>query len=360
MGWKAGETVMYFGSDNISGASPRLLEAVVAASHGVQGSYGNDSYCQRAAQKIRDVFEHPDAAVFFVATGTAANTLALAALTPPYGAILCHKEAHINTDECGAPEFITGGAKLIPLEGEGGKVTPDILSRTLAGLPKNRPHNAVPRVVSLSQSTELGRVYTAPELKAVADVAKAAGLAVHLDGARFANALAGRAVTPAEMTWKAGVDVLCLSATKNGALGSEAVIFFNPRQGEAFPYLSKHSGHLVSKQRWMGAQMLAWLDEDHWLDLASAANARATELGTELASLPDVRVLWMPEANEVFALLPPALHDRMLDAGATCAPWACHCRPDGLAGDPRRCVRFVTSFSTTTDDIRALMRVARG
>ncbi len=351
---------MYFGSDNGSGASPRVLDAVVAASSGMQASYGNDVYHQRATQRIREVFEHDTAVVHFVVTGTAANVLALSALTPPYGAILCHQESHINTDECGAPEFITGGAKLVAMPGEGGKLDPDTVTATLHSLPHHPPHNAPPRVLSLTQSTELGRVYTAAEVSALCAVAKTNGLRVHMDGARFANAVVGTGDSPAALTWQAGVDVLCLSATKNGALGVEAVIFFHPEDAEDFTYRIKHAGHLVSKQRWMGAQMLAWLEDGHWLDLARIANDRARELAHGLATLPDVQVLWSPQANEVFALMPPDLHDHLQRAGAVCYPWTCQNMPEGTTPNGRRCVRFVTSFCTAAEDVAQLMAAARG
>lgn len=349
---------MYFGSDNGSGASPRVLDAIVAAAMDMQASYGRDAYHQRATEKIRAVFEHTTAEVHFVSTGTAANVLALSALTPPYGAILCHEESHINTDECGAPEFLTGGAKLIAMPGEGGKLDPVTLTATLQNLPNHPPHNAPPKVLSLTQSTELGRVYTAEEVAALCAVAKGHGLRVHMDGARFANAVIGSGDSPAALTWQAGVDVLCLSATKNGALGVEAVIFFHPHDAIDFSYRVKHAGHLVSKQRWMGAQMLAWFENDHWLDLARTANARAAELADRLATLPNVQVLWTPQANEVFALMPPNLHDRLQQAGAVCYAWTCRNLPEGVPLNGRRCVRFVTSFCTTTDDISALMACA--
>jgi len=351
---------MYFGSDNSAGAAPQLLEALVKANEGNAPSYGADEWCARASARLAEVFEHP-VAVFYVTTGTAANALALAALTPPYGAVLCHQEAHINVDECAAPEFFTGGAKLLPIAGEGAKITLPALQDALANLPRHVPHNCPLKLLSLTQATECGLVYTPSEVAALAATAKNHGMRVHMDGARFANAIAHLGCTPAELTWKAGVDVLCLGATKDGALGVEAVIFFDAQQAENFQYLVKRSGQLVSKSRWLGAQMEAWLQNGLWLDLARAANQKASELADVLLDVPGVHVVWRPEANSVFAVLSAEVHARLQAAGAVYYDWPRYSLPAGqhIKSDDVY-VRFVTSFRTSSSNIESLRKAAIG
>lgn len=350
---------MYFGSDNSSGASQRLMDALIQANSGNQSSYGNDDYCVRARTKIAEIFNH-EVAVFFVTTGTAANALALSAYTPPYGAILCHQDAHINVDECGAPEFFTGGAKLIGLPGDGGKITLDILTGALATLPADRPHNCPAKILSLTQSTESGLVYQPDQIAALTAIARTHGLSVHMDGARFSNAVAHLACDPADITWRAGVDVLCMGATKDGALGAEAIIFFNPDHARDFDFRIKRAGQLVSKSRWMGAQMNAWLDDDHWLDLARHANDMAGKLATEFSQVSGVRLVWQPEANEVFAVLSKDVHERLQKAGAKYYEWPLQSLPARVIMDKDDVfARFVTSFRTDSNDIKALIAAAQ-
>lgn len=250
---------MNFGSDNQSGVSPAVLQGIVEASGGVAGSYANDHWTQAANAKLSDLFGKPVQA-FFVATGTASNCLALSALVQPWHLILCHAQAHIAVDELSAPELFTGGARLVLMSDDGNKLTAQLLSDTLQKLPADRPHNQIPGALSIAQCTESGLVYGIEELRALTDVAHAAGLRVHMDGARFSNALATLKCSPADITWKAGVDVLCLGASKNGALALEAVIFFDDTLAKDFDLRRKRSGHLVSKGRLFGAQMCAWLE----------------------------------------------------------------------------------------------------
>ncbi|MFT4095776.1 MAG: beta-eliminating lyase-related protein [Rhodoblastus sp.] len=354
------ELPLDFTSDNSSGAHPAILEAIGAANSGPAAAYGGDEWTRRAERALADVFEH-ELSVFLVATGTAANALALSAVTDPWGAILCHEFAHIAADECGAPEFFAAGAKLVGLPGAAGKLTPADLGDALAIMPRGVAKQVQPQALSLSQATECGALYTAAEIAALADMARGAGMAVHMDGARFANALVSSGLTPAEMSWKAGVDVLSFGATKNGALACEAVIFFDPARAENFAYRRKRGGHTLSKGRLLGAQMEAYLAGGLWLDLARQANDRAAELERGLSALPGVRLPWKREINEVFAIVPTPMHARMIAAGARYHTWTPRAlAPDERPGADETFVRLIPSFATPPAAVDALLAAARG
>ena len=349
---------MIFGSDNMVGASDRVLDALVEANATAAPSYGADPWTIEAEGLLAETFEH-DLAAFFVATGTAANSLALSAITQPWSAVLCHRHAHIMVDESSAPEFFTGGARLIPVMGVDGKITPEALGRTLDRLPADAPHNVRPSAVSLSQASECGLVYSPDEIAALTDIAKSHGAAVHMDGARFANAVARLGCSPAELTWKAGVDVLCLGASKNGALAAEAVVFFDRKHAVDFSSRRKRGGHLVAKGRLFGAQFVAWLQDGHWLDLARSANLAADQLSAGLARHSGVRVVWPTEANEVFAILPRALGEKLRAAGGVFYEW----NPDSLPeneslGKEEVFLRFVTSFLTSPREVSDFLEAA--
>ncbi len=337
---------MNFASDNVTGACPAVLDALVQANAGPAMPYGEDPWTARVQARLRALFDKPDLLAFPVATGTAANALALSCLTPPYGAVYCHREAHINVDECGAPELFTGGAKLVPLEGEGAKITPEALAAAAGG--HGVVHHVQPAAVSLTQATEAGRVYTAEEVAALADTARAKRLRVHMDGARFANALAALEVAPAEVTWKAGVDVLSFGATKNGCLAAEAVVFFDPGLAESFRFHRKRSGHLFSKGRVISAQLEAYLEDDLWLANARHANAMARRLGEGLAALPGCRLLQPVEANEVFTLLPEPVVAALQAAGAVFI--------DGHFGPGVQ--RFVCAWNSRAEEVEAVLAAA--
>ena len=348
-------------SDNVMGASRVVLEALIAANEGAEAAYGSDSYTQKAEAELARIFEH-EVSVFLVATGTAANALALAALSPPWGAIFCHAESHVIDDECGAPEMFTDGAKLVGLPGIHGKILPHDLVDAIARYPKGVVKASQPAALSISQVTEAGTVYSLKEIATLTKVAKAHGLGVHLDGARFANALVALNCTPAEMTWKAGVDVVSFGATKNGALSCEAVIFFDKAKAENFQFRRKRSGHTVSKGRLLGAQMAAYLDKDHWLHNARHANAMAKLLSEGLQALNDVRVPWPSDANEVFAILPKPVHRALAEAGIKAAPWfeKSISLPHGeRVKEGEVFWRFVTSFATREEDIERVIEIAR-
>ncbi|RFB78544.1 threonine aldolase family protein [Methylovirgula sp. 4M-Z18] len=346
---------MDFASDNAAGASRKILDALIEANSGTAAAYGADSYTKRAEDLLKDIFAR-DVKVFLVSTGTAANALALSALTPPWGTVFCHEDGHIFTDECGAPELFTGGAKLAAIGGADGKITPEALEAAIAHHPRGFAHVTQPAALSLSQATECGTIYNVAEVQALTAVARAHGLRVHMDGARFANALMTLGCSPADITWKAGVDVLCFGATKNGALACEAVIFFDPALADAFLFRRKRAGHTLSKGRYLGAQMAAYLADDHWLHLATKANAAAKRLAEGLEAA-GIGLVWPRQANEVFAQLPAPVHAALQAAGAIYHPWTARCLtppPQGQAA-----VRLVTSFATSLAEIDRFLAVVR-
>lgn len=332
-----------FCSDNVTGACPEVMEAVLKANEISTMAYGNDEYTTRLSARLAEVFEH-DVTVFPVTTGTAANALALAAISPRHGAVYCHHKAHINVDECGAPEFYTGGAKLVLIDGKDAKFCPQTLEEAIVGA--GDVHHVQPASVSITQATELGTVYALDELASIAQVARRNELPVHMDGARLANALAHLGCDPAEATWKAGVDVLSLGGTKNGCLAAEAIVFFTPRWADALGYYRKRGGHLVSKMRFVSAQLCAYLEDELWLRNARRANAAATRLGCGLEQTPGCRLVSPVQANEVFAVLPERAAESLRGAGYSFSDWE-------SAGPGA--VRFVTAFSTTSQAIDALL-----
>lgn len=338
---------MNFLSDTTAPAHPALIEAIAAANTGFAPSYGADAISARVEARLKEIFE-TELKCLFAVSGTASNSLALSVLCPNHGAILCHDEAHIHRDERGAPEFFTGGGKLIPLTGDHAKISLPALDRALAEIPEGFVHTSPVRVLSLSNLTESGTAYTPADVAERAGRLKDRPAFVHMDGARFANALVSLGCSPAELTWKAGVDALCFGATKNGALGAEAVILF-PSVMDRYDELQarqKRAGHMAPKMRFMAAQFEAWLAGDLWLDLARTANGHAARLAAGLAALPGVEVLHPVNGNEVFARLPDALAAKLRAAGAGFYAW-----PDGSA-------RFVTSWCSDEDEISALLRAA--
>lgn len=343
---------MNFASDNHYGATPQILAALNAVGASTAPAYGADPITARVTRRLGEIFER-DVAAFPVINGTTANSLALATLTPPHGAILCHAEAHIAVDECGAPEFFTHGAKLAPIEGEDAKLTPDAILRALKHFQKGFVHHPQPTAISLTQATELGTVYTPDEIKAIAEVARAHGLKVHMDGARFANALIGLGCTAAAMTWKSGVDALSFGATKNGALAAEAVIFFDPKDAADFEFRRKKSGHLISKMRFVSAQLEAYLEADHWLANARRANGLAQRLAQGLARVPAVDIAHPVSANAVFARMPKALAQKLRAAGAVFYDW-------GVPQDGAVLTRLMLSFATPEADVERFVEIALG
>jgi len=343
---------MNFASDNTAGIDPAILDAIGAANRGYARGYGNDDWTQAVGRRLSEVFER-EVAVFLVPTGTAANALALAQVTPPWGVVFCHAHSHIATDECGAPEFLGGGLKLVGLPGDGAKIAPETLQRALAGYGGHSPHQMVASALSITQASEAGTIYRTDEIAALAELAHARSLAVHMDGARFANALVRLNATPAQMTWRSGVDVLSLGATKGGALAAEAVVFFDPVRADFFGERRKRAGHLLSKHRFIAAQFSAYLADDRWLTLARHANAMADRLAEKLAAV-GLKPVWPVEANLVFIAIPRALDLRLKAAGAT---YYVRSSEGFDIGTDRVLVRLVTSFMTVDEDIEQFARL---
>lgn len=338
---------MFFASDNGSGAAPEVLAAVTRANAGYARSYGADALMDQVRAQVRRLFEAPEAEVFLVATGTAANALSIALCAPPWSAVLMHEDAHAMQDECGAPEFYTGGAKLVGVPGAHGRITPQTLAPVLARVGSGGVHGVQKGMLSLTNVTEAGTVYTPAEIAALAGMARDAGMPVHLDGARFANALVATGATPAQMTWAAGVDVLSLGGTKNGCLGVEAVVLFDPAKAWEFQLRRKRAGHLFSKHRFLSAQMAAYLEDGVWLRLAAQANAMGARLVQGLARVPGASLQHPAPANMLFPALPPGTNDRAAARGAVYYPMPA---PDGMEG-----ARFVASWSTKAEDVDALV-----
>lgn len=339
---------MNFCSDNVTGASPEIVDAIMRANEGAAMPYGDDPVTDRLRQRFNEVFE-TEVTVFPVATGTAANALSLAVLTPSHGAVLCHEESHAWEDECGAPEFYSG-AKLVPLGGDHSKLDPTILETALGHFQIGFEHHVQPATVTLSQATESGTIYDVDEIKAISGLCRERGLKLHMDGARFANALETLGCSPAEATWGAGIDVLSFGATKNGAIAAEAVIFFDASDAADFGYRRKRGGHLVSKMRFLSAQLEAYLSDDLWRRNAKHANAMAARLAVELTTLPGAHLLHPVQANELFVTLAEGVREGLLADGFKFYPWA--------AGGPD-CIRLVTAFNTSEQDITALIEATR-
>ena len=347
---------MFFASDNGGPAHPRILQAVADANQGYRSGYGADAEMDRVRALIRDVFEAPEAAVYLVPTGTVANVLSLATLCKPWDTIFCSRLAHIQEDECNAPEFYTGGAKLA-LVGEADKMTPEELRAAI--LEKGGSvHNPQRGPLSITQVTELGHVYSLAEIEALCGVAKEFGMPVHLDGARFANALVTLNCSPAEMTWKAGVDAVSFGGTKNGCLGVEAVIFFDPKHAWEFELRRKRAGHLFSKHRYLSAQMLGYLTDDLWLKTARQANDNYARVAAGMRDLPGVEFIAEPQANMIFAKLPRATHQRLFDAGAYY--YIMEGTLEGDDPDEPLLARYVCDWSIGADGVDQFLAAARG
>lgn len=335
-----------FSSDNAVGAAVEVLQAMVDAGHGPQSPYGEDIYSKQVEQHLSVIFECP-VSVFLVPTGTAANALGLSVLTPPWGAVLCHPDSHINNDECGAPEFFTNGAKLISVAGDNGKMC----AHNLAQRATNKVgdvHSVQASVVSISQSTEVGSLYSLKEIQAIGDVCQDHGLGLHMDGARFANALVAMDCSAADMTWKAGVDVLSFGATKNGVLAAEAIVLFDQSLAQEMAFRRKRAGHLLSKMRLMAAQMGAYLNHDLWLNNARQANQMCARLARGLGAIEGIEIQGQVQSNILFCVMPRPIIDGLLAQGF-------HFYSDRWG---QNVVRLVTSYSTQEGDVDHLVAAA--
>jgi len=329
-----------FASDNYAGICPEAWQAMEAANRGYACSYGDDPWTEKACWLLRDLFE-TDCEVFFVFNGTAANSLALASLCHSYNSIICHETSHVETDECGASEFFSNGTKILLVPGEHGKVDLEAVEHTV----KRRVdiHYPKPKALSVTQATELGTLYTVEELQAVGELAQRLDLKVHMDGARFANAVAALGTAPAELTWKAGVDVLCFGGTKNGMAVGEAIIFFNRDLAREFDYRCKQAGQLASKMRFLAAPWIGMLESGAWLTRAANANACAARLEARLREIPGVEIRFPRQANSVFADFSPEVASALRERG-----WHFYSFI-GSGG-----ARFMCSWETTEEDVDLL------
>ncbi len=335
-----------FSSDNTAGAAAQVMQAMLEAATGPQPPYGMDEYSQRVEQKLATLFEC-ELSVFLVPTGTAANALGLSVLTPPWGAVLCHPDSHVNNDECGAPEFFTNGAKLISVEGENSKICSQNLAK-IAAKKAGDVHSVQASVVSISQSTEVGSLYSLEEIQAIGNVCQDHGLRLHMDGARFANALVAMECSAADMTWKAGVDVLSFGATKNGVLAAEAIVLFDQSLAQEMAFRRKRAGHLLSKMRLLAAQMDAYLSHDLWLNNARQANQMCERLDHGLEAIVEIEIQGQTQSNILFCKMPRSVIDGLLAQGF-------HFYSDRW---DKNVVRLVTSFTTQSADVDHFVAVA--
>ena len=345
---------MNFCSDNVTGVAPEILDALARANRGAAMPYGADDLTAAVERRFAEIFER-DVAVFLLATGSSANALALSCLTPPFGAIYCHPLAHVAVDECGAPEFYTGGAKVVGVAGAHGKLRSADLDQVLAASGRGVVHHVQAAAVSLSQASEAGTIYRPGEIGAIAEVARRHRVGLHMDGARFANALVAQNVSPADLTWRAGVDALSFGASKNGAMAAEALVFFDKSLAAELPYRRKRAGHLFSKMRFLAAQFDAYLTDDLWLRHARHANAEARRLADGLVRLPGASLLHPVEANEIFIALPEPVILGLEQAGFQFYRW--------IEEGPG-VLRLVTAFNTdpahVTEFLKTAGRLARG
>ncbi len=345
---------MNFASDNWAGATPEVMAALERVNAGAAPAYGSDPSTAAVTAQFSELFER-DVEVWFTATGTASNSIGLAGLSRPGGLVLCSDEAHIQVDEWGATEFQSGGMKLVPMRETDGKIAPETLLETLTRYPEGGRFG-VPVALSLTNATELGTVYCADEMRALTAPARAAGLAVHLDGARFGNAVARLGVSPAEITWRAGVDFMSFGGTKNGCWAAEAIVVFAPEKLSDLAARRQRAGQTFSKSRFVAAQFEAYLGDGNWLKWAGHANAMADRLRAGIAASPTARLGWDSQANEVFAVMTLAAIERVRGAGGSLYEW-----PSESAAAERRpgpgedLVRLVTSWATREDEVERFL-----
>jgi threonine aldolase len=343
---------MRFASDNWAGVPPRIAEALMAHSGGQASAYGTSDLDRKIEATFNEIFEC-EVGVFFVGTGTAANSLALAACGKAGGVALCHDEAHVAEDEGGAPQFLSSGNRLRRMPGRFGKIDPEGLEPAFEKFRLRGVHHGRPVAVTISQATEIGTVYSVDEIAQIAKISHGEGLPVHMDGARFANALVTLGVSPAEMTWKAGVDIVSFGGTKNGCWCAEALLCFKPELVEDFAYLRKRTGHLFSKSRFIAAQFEAYFRDGLWLDLARHANSMAQELAGVVENSANSRLAWPVQANQVYAVMNRERAAAMLEAGAAFHEWPRPAAHRDVTEKGEGLYRLVTNFSTESAEIEA-------
>ncbi|OJF96642.1 threonine aldolase family protein [Pararhizobium antarcticum] len=341
---------MIFSSDNWAGAHPLIAESLVKAASGYASAYGTSDLDKAVEKKLSEVFER-EVAVFFVGTGTAANSLAIASANRPGGHTFCHTHAHVNADECGAPEFFAHGSRLAPVDGLLGRMDPEHLKTAIRRTQSGGVHGGQPMAITLTQATEAGTVYSLDEIQAISAIARSNDLPLHMDGARFANALVTLGATPAEMTWMSGIDLLSFGGTKNGCWCAEALILFDTAKAREMSYLRKRSAQLFSKSRFIAAQFDAYLQDELWLDLARHANAMAAKLAEGIARSNSARLAWPSGSNELFVILNAETAKTLQDKGAVFYDWPAPQEVAATMDSDEGLYRLVTSFATTQDDV---------
>ena len=346
--------ILNFASDNWAGAHPAISQRLLSVAAGFSAPYGESEFDRQIERRFNELFER-EVAVYFVGTGTAANALALAAVNRPGGVSFCHREAHMLEDECGAPEFFTHGARLAPVDGGNGKIDPCLLKNEIDRFPPNFVHAGQPMAISITQATEIGTLYQPADIAAIAEIANAYALPLHMDGARFANALSALQLTPAEMTWKLGVDIVSFGGTKNGCWCAEALVFMQPDMAKDLPFIRKRAAQLFSKSRFIACQFEAYLHADLWLDLARHANIMAKRLQNGILNAKHARLAWQAEANEVFAVMTKAQANHLQAQGAVFYRWnPPHANAD-LLDEHEVLLRLVTSFATEENQVDYLI-----
>ncbi|WP_315925359.1 low specificity L-threonine aldolase [Mesorhizobium sp. SP-1A] len=350
---------MFFASDNWAGAHPAIAASLSDSAAGFCPAYGEGPLDKAVTDRFSEIFER-EVAVFFVATGTAANSLSLAAFNKPGGIAFCHRESHVIEDECGAPEYFTGGSRLRAVDGSLGRIDAHDLERALSRFAPEFVHAGRPMAVSITQSTEAGTVYSLEDIERISALARRHRLPLHMDGARFANALVALDTSPAEMTWKRGVDVLSFGGTKNGCWCAEAVVLFDLDRARDMAFLRKRAAQLFSKSRFVAAQFDAYFRDGLWLETARHANAMATRLAAAIEDSASARLAWLPQANEVFAIMRKSEAERMQALGAAFYDWHSPHGFDGHIGEGESLYRFVTSFATTPEEIDGFGRLLAG
>ncbi|MGV3548593.1 threonine aldolase family protein [Rhizobium sp.] len=342
---------MIFASDNWAGAHPLIAERLAKAAGSYTSPYGESDADKAVEDKLSTLFER-EVSVFFVATGTAANSISLAATARTASVIFCHSEAHVIHHEGGAVELMTNAGKLVGVGGTAqGKIDPARLVSAMTRYPSTDVHVGQKVALTLSQATEAGTIYTLDEIRALTEIARSEGLKVHMDGARFSNAVAALGCTPAEMTWKSGVDILSLGGTKNGCWCAEAIVCFNKEDAAAIPHLRKRGANLFSKSNFVAQQFQAWLENELWLDLARHANAMAAKLADAVRAAEGVRLAWETGGNQLFIVMSDEKAESLRAAGATFYDWDTPAGMESAIGPNERIRRFITSFATRAEDV---------
>ncbi len=341
---------LFFASDNWAGAHPKIAAGLSSHASGFEPAYGNGSLDAKMQEKFSEIFER-EVAVFFLGTGTAANSLSLVSADRPGGLSFCHRESHIMEDECGAPEYFMGGSRLFAVDGPLGRIDPEGLASAVGRFAVDNVHAGRPAAISITQATEVGTVYSLDHVRAISAIAKKHSLPLHMDGARFANALVALETTPAEMTWKSGVDIVSFGGTKNGCWCAEAVVMFDLDRAKEFGFIRKRAAQLFSKSRFIAAQFDAYFEDGLWLETAAHANAMSARLAGHIRVSKKIRLAWEPEANEVFAIMPVKIAEALHEKGARFYDWHTPASFGGAIAPGEKLWRFVTSFATITDEV---------